>query len=323
MLPRPTAPGFRNQSLPPFPTQADPNHVIPSWVVVMAAATPSPSTFDAAVASAIVTSLAGGSPTTSSTSTATTLPPQTVTVSSSAPPPTSSSQSRSQSSSLILAASSSLSTQSSLSRATNATSTITQIASPSASTIASGATSADAQAALHQNSALAIIVGIFIALFVMVFVVIVLLCLRRRRRRSQIQSPDAYTRSTGRSMSIPFLNITASVPSDTSPVDTAAEKALEAGSPSTLRRSDTGNDSRSTRLSAGPSTSVAAGKILGVFSSRRAVNAGPQSPDSDVINGLTARIRDLEAQVQSMALPDEAPPVYVKEVSGSMRSDQQ
>ncbi|KAF7326598.1 hypothetical protein MSAN_02503400 [Mycena sanguinolenta] len=222
----------------PFPTQPDPNHVIPSWVVVMAAATPSPSTFDPAVASAIVTSLAGGSPTTSSTTT--TRPPQTLAASSTAP--LSTTPNPSSQSSLTSATSSSRRTQSDVSASspivsnisstgnTNSpASSMTRIESPTVSPSASGAASEDAQAASHQNSAPAIIVGILIALFVMVLVAIVLLCLRRRRRRSQIQSPDVYTRSTGRLMPIPFLNVTTSVPSDPSPVVT--EKALEAESP--------------------------------------------------------------------------------------------
>ncbi|KAJ7841466.1 hypothetical protein B0H14DRAFT_2782675 [Mycena olivaceomarginata] len=48
------------QPFPSLPPEEDPNHIIPSWVVVMASATPTPSTFDVAVASAIATSLAAG-----------------------------------------------------------------------------------------------------------------------------------------------------------------------------------------------------------------------------------------------------------------------
>ncbi|KAJ6467839.1 hypothetical protein C8R45DRAFT_1019179 [Mycena sanguinolenta] len=284
----------------PFPTQPDPNHVIPSWVVVMAAATPSPSTFDAAVASAIVTSLAGSSPITSSTTT-TPLPQSSTT-----PPPqalTAISNTRLSTTSTLSSFSSSSPVAANPNSATNSASA--QIASPSAQTSATGAISEDSQAASHKSSAATIIVVIFIALFVMIFVATVLLCLRRRRRRSQIQDLDAHTRSTGRTI----LNIVASVPSDPSAV--VSEKALEAGSPSTLRRSDSGRDGRTDiERSASPPPP---GKIVGILSSRRAVNVGPQSPDSDVISGLTARIRDLEAQVQSMGLPDEAPPVYGKE----------
>ncbi|KAJ7509146.1 hypothetical protein B0H11DRAFT_2217548 [Mycena galericulata] len=64
---------------------------------------------------------------------------------------------------------------------------------------------------------------------------------------------------------------------------------------------------------------TAPGRLMRVFSSRSGLSGGPGSPDADMASQLremTARIRELEAQIQSpwaRGLSDEPPPGYSEE----------
>ncbi|KAF8143647.1 hypothetical protein K438DRAFT_599673 [Mycena galopus ATCC 62051] len=149
--------------------------------------------------------------------------------------------------------------------------------------------------------------------------------MRRRRRRHQ----DLLTYSTGTSMPAPFVDTFSPITINTDPsymptdtpdvrskgevavrrwylrneVRTAQERILD------IQKSDPGD-----RITS-PGPKATTSRFLRVFStaSRRTSTLGPQSPDSNVISELMARIRDLEAQMESQwaqGLSDEAPPGY-------------
>ncbi|KAJ7254965.1 hypothetical protein B0H12DRAFT_1114344 [Mycena haematopus] len=266
----------------------------------MAAATPTPSTFDAAVA----TSLAGGS---SNSRSPTPPPPQSFAFTSSPNPNTTPTNSSANSPS-----STPPPPQSSFTSSPNPTNSPT-ISSPAAPS-ASGST--DSQSPSHRNTLpTAATVGIIIALCVTIALATLLLWLRRRRRQNPIQGQDIYTYSagTGTSIPTPFYDIVSPTLPDTTFVVTEKAEAQN------QRRWYLRNELRAAQeqiLDIRRSEDAAAGNknVLRVVTS----NVGPQSPDSDVVSALTARIRDLEAQIQSqweLGRLDEAPPGYSKEES--------
>ncbi|KAJ7237056.1 hypothetical protein B0H12DRAFT_1139690 [Mycena haematopus] len=351
MLLCPNVVTFRSQCLHLFPVGSRPasghmsflinilsaqqnrNQVIPSWVVVMAAATPTPSTFDAAVASAIATS------STSGLLISTTPPPS--------PTPTSSTTSRPPASPIITETpatshsfhSSSPGPQSTTSTSSRITSSVdsgssksstipTNSSMPSPSSV-SGASSGEllsspknsqpAAPSLIRHASRNIlptagIVGIIIGVCSVVLLATLLLCLKRRRRRGQVEC----TYSGGTSTPAPFLDIVSSLPgyvitneSDARNKSTTRRRHLQ----EELRRAqqrilDIQQSDAGSRASRG----VAAGRVPRVFSRRPALTGGAQSPSLDVISELTVRVRYLEAQLQShWPLPsDEAPPGYLE-----------
>ncbi|KAJ7347247.1 hypothetical protein DFH08DRAFT_867654 [Mycena albidolilacea] len=291
------------QPFPSLPPEEDPNHVIPSWVVVMASATPTPSTFDLAVASAIATSLAAGPQNTLDS---------TPTTNSHNPSPTSASITTTTSSSRSTAdpeSSSSTAASTPVASSVNNTTPTTNAPAPSvilsqsvssggnptpSPTGSNGSTLSTQGKTVHTGA----IVGSVIAVCTILSLAAVLFWLWRRRRRSRGAYRD----------SIPVF------PSPSSDGPSAIFPA--ASSLANKSRGDLEKELRTARErlfdmeSIGPPVSA----------SRRELDAESPSAGPDVIAELRemrVRIRELEDQMQSAGalglVDEESPPGYSKE----------
>ncbi|KAF8145533.1 hypothetical protein K438DRAFT_1781853 [Mycena galopus ATCC 62051] len=303
--------------------QADPNHVIPSWVVVMAADTPSPANFDAAVASAIAT---GGS--------ADTPPPVTVSLSPSSssttgsfntsPPAMATANPSPSASSPAGSLNSSSSNPTSITSSSPSPTSTTASSPPLASSASSGSSeiptgSAQLQSSTHRNTVqTAAIAGIVIAVLAILMLGTWLLWHRRRRRHQDVLTPFVGTFSPITINTDPNY-----MPTDKPDVRSKGEVAVRRWY---LRKELRTAQERILAIQksgpriTSPGPRATTSRFLHIFStaSRRTSTLGPQSPDSNVISELTARIRDLEAQMRSQwaqGLSDEAPPGYSQEGS--------
>ncbi|KAJ7768048.1 hypothetical protein B0H14DRAFT_2968492 [Mycena olivaceomarginata] len=283
------------QLFPSLPPEEDPNHVIPSWVVVMASATPTPSTFDVAVASAIATSLAAGPQNTlDSTPTNSHNPSPTSATSTTTTTSSSRSTADAESSNSTAASTPVASSISNTTPTTNAPTLSVVISQTPSPTDSEGSTLSTQRKTVHRGA----IVGSVIAVCAILSLAAVLFLLWRRRRRSR----GAYRNS------IPVF------PSPSSDGPSAIFPA--AYSLANTSRGDLQKELRSAREKLFDMESIGPP----AFASRRELDAESPSAGPDVIAELRemrVRIRELEDQMQSAGelrlVNEEAPPGYSKE----------
>ncbi|KAJ7469968.1 hypothetical protein B0H11DRAFT_1387675 [Mycena galericulata] len=176
----------------------------------------------------------------------------------------------------------------------------------------------------HSTLSKGAVVGTAVGICSLILLVLLLGWLRRRWHRRAA----AYL--TVMPFAIPSTDVVASVPSkptsavpdhsDSDPahsVTTVRQRYLQSALRAAREKIGSIEDLERRAISGRQGTTP--GRLMQVFSSRGWLSGGPGSPDADVafqLRRMTARIRELEAQIQSpwaRGLSDEPPPGYLEE----------
>ncbi|KAF7366035.1 hypothetical protein MVEN_00479700 [Mycena venus] len=358
--------GLPQQFPPPFPTGEE---TFPSWAFSMVSATPEPTIFDLAAASAFVlgssstpapppnTSTPDQPPTTAKTSSTSTSVPTTGTTSLGT---TTSARSANSSTSPPSTVLSSQGIAPSHGLTVPLSPSITASVSSGSNVPPTSTSSQQDQLSAHRNSFPAgAVAGIVIGICLMIALAIFYLCLRRRRRQAAddvsplpIISPyantsgpsnigawdsDAQIITTRRIADPPLPSSTTtspdapSVPSNASawngaeaPLIPISRRHMQTESRTAQEKMDL-NEERVSSLSFAHPAGINP-RVLSTFS---ASNTGAAAPDPDVVlqlRAMTARVRELEAQIESPQVYEwraTPPPGYSGDGRSSMRVSRQ
>ncbi|KAJ6526791.1 hypothetical protein B0H19DRAFT_545339 [Mycena capillaripes] len=308
-------------------------NAIPSWALAMISATPTPTTFDLAAASDFLSSISTSaspprnpSPTLQPSDTTKTPAPHSSNLSrpatSSSSPAASSSLSPTASSSLSPAASSSPPPISSDTTGSPSQTVMSSSSAISSTNITPSATpTKDSKESMRRDTLpIGAIIGILLAICSIIALGALLFWFRRRRRRQK----DSYVNIVPAPYPILVADIATAIPSNNNSADNSDARRITKVRQQFLRnelRAAQENIVHIQNLERQTSSARGrAGRILRLLSSPRASIVGSESRNTAILRlrerneMLTARIRELEAELDSPALglSDGPPPGYIE-----------